>query len=162
MCSPETASTMTLALGATNTAMAAVGAFSNAKTQKITAQSNAALARIQSQDALSRGEKAVNIQQQKAAQVKSSQRVALAANGLDLNYGTALDLLTSTDYTTQLEAESIRENARREALGAELQGLGYDTQARINNPWATGLTTFASGATDVAAKWYSLKKAGAR
>lgn len=117
----------------------------------LVAANNADLANWQARDATRAGEtqvanemrtrgQALDQSRTEAATVKSGQKVALAANGVDITEGSAADVLNSTDYIGDLNAanindaanrniNTIRENAVRNAWGYRTQGIGYNDQA---------------------------------
>lgn len=117
----------------------------------LVAENNAELAGWQARDALRQGEKdvgdiqfdratALTASRNEAASVKSRQKVGLAANGVDVGSGSAVDVLTSTDYVGELNANAIndtaarnvatvRDNAIKNAWGYQVQSTGYQDQA---------------------------------
>lgn len=117
----------------------------------LVAENNAELAGWQSREALRQGEKdvsdiqfdratALTASRNEAANVKSAQKVGMAANGIDVGSGSAVDVLTSTDYVGELNANAIndsaarnvatvRDNAIKNAWGYQVQGVGYQDQA---------------------------------
>lgn len=115
-------------------AMAAAGAMS-AYSQQQTGKFNNAMAeqnaKIQTQaaeDAAGRGAIEANAAKQNAAQVAGSQRAAMAAGGVDVGSGSALDLLSDTARGGELDALIARNNAARESYG--LQVSAADSLAR--------------------------------
>lgn len=143
--------------------ISAYGAIQQGRTAQKTADNNAKMAEYAAQDAQKRGEEDAMAVQRRAAALKSSQRVALAANGLDLSYGTAADLQDQVDFFGQADAATTRTNASREAwrlrAGGE-QDRAAGAAARSNaNMQAAG--TLLSAAGSVASKWYTPSSAGA-
>lgn len=142
--------------------VAAYGMVQQGKTAQQVADNNAKMAEYAAQDAQKRGEEDAMAVQRKAAALKSSQRVAMAANGLDLTYGTAADLQDQTDFFAQSDAATARTNASREAwrlrAGGE-QDRAAGAAARSNaNLSAAG--TLISAAGSVASKWAPAPKKG--
>lgn len=142
--------------------VAAYGMVQQGKTTQQVADNNAKMAEYAAQDAQKRGEEDAMAVQRKAAALKSSQRVAMAANGLDLTYGTAADLQDQTDFFAQSDAATARTNASREAwrlrAGGE-QDRAAGAAARSNaNLSAAG--TLISAAGSVASKWAPAPKKG--
>lgn len=133
------------------------------KTAEKVARNNATMAEYAAQDAQKRGEEEAIAAQRRAAALKSSQRVALAANGLDLSYGTAADLQDQTDFFGQADAATARTNASRDAWRMRAGGqqeLAQGRAARSNaNLQAAG--TLLSTAGSVAGKWYTPSSSGA-
>lgn len=61
----------------------------------------------------------------------ASQRVALAANNVDMSMGTPLELLGDTAAIGEQDALMIRANAARSAWGYRVQATDYGNQGRI-------------------------------
>ena len=93
-------------------------------------QQNAAFADVQAADALSRG----NVEESQARgdtrRLMGSQRAALAAQGIDIGDGSAGDILDESNALGELDALTIRNNARREAWGYQVQAWDLRTQGR--------------------------------
>lgn len=69
------------------------------------------------EDALDRGRKASDLQRVQTQQMIGTQRAALAANGGDVNSGSAALLQDDTAMLGELDALTISNNAAREAYG---------------------------------------------
>lgn len=107
-------------------AMKAQGAFA-----KQTADANARLAQIKAQDAKSRGEAAAIQHLGKVDQMVSSQRAAQAANGVDINSGSAASVRSSSRMLGELDAQTIRNNAWREAWGYQVESNNQRSQGEF-------------------------------
>lgn len=128
---------------------------------------NARLAGWQAEDAIDRGEAGAFQVQQRGAQMKGSQRAAMAANGVDLGVGSALQVITDTDYLASVDATTVANNAAREAWGYRIQQAQYGAKG-VNNltaagdieknassdAWLAAGTSLVGSATQVAASWY--------
>lgn len=153
----------------------AVGAYYNAAGQRDTLKAaaniddlNAKLAEKSAQSAILSGqreEQSVNLQ---TAEIKSAQKTAFAANGIDLNSTTPLSVLTSTDVVGKWKATSVAVNALNRSFGYQTQAMNatnkglYDRAAASGiNPFLSTAGSLISGAGRVAQSWYSLKKEGA-
>lgn len=125
-----------------------------------TAENNAKMAEYAAQDAITRGEEDAIAAQRRAAALRSTQRTALAANGLDLSYGTAADLQDQVDFFGQADAATARTNASREAwrLRAGGQQEAAAGRAARSNANLQAAGTLLSTAGTVANKWYTPKK----
>lgn len=131
------------------------------------AGNNATLAEWQAQDAIYQGgvqEQAIKMQ---ATALKSSQRTAMAANGIDTTEGSANDVLTSTDYLSAVDANTARDNALKAAWGYRTQGTGYrdaSANARASSdsisPGSAAVMSLLGSSGQVATSWYAMKKAG--
>ena len=93
------------------------------------AESNARLAGLQSEDALARGEQEARNYQINLKKLQGTQRASLAAQGLDLGYGSAADVLSDTAYLGAMDVLTIRNNAFRESWGYDIQASEYRSQA---------------------------------
>lgn len=120
--------------------MQAAGAYSNSSNakgaygaQSQVASNNAQIARWQAQDALARGDRAAIQVRTKGNQLKGAQRAAMAANGVDVGTGSALDILTDTDFTTALDANTVKDNAAKEAWALRNQAAGFTADSSILN-----------------------------
>lgn len=131
-----------------------IGSVANAVNARRVANVNAGLAQQQATDAIARGQTAEFNQRLKTAQLKSTQTARMAANGVALDSGSPLDVLTSTDVMGEQDALQIRNNAAREAWGYQAQAANYRAQGAAANPWAAGIATLLGSSGSVANNWY--------
>lgn len=119
----------------------------------------------QAGDAIERGQQEEQRHRSAVSKLKGSQRARLAAQGIDINSGSAADLQMETEILGEIDARTIRSNARREAWGFTTQAdlvrrggsnmaAGYRNEAASvrNQSFGTLLTgaarigdTYASG-----------------
>ena len=151
------------------------GGYYSAKSQKSAAGFNAAMAELnarqseqQAQSALQQGQRQVAAITLKAGQLKSAQRAALAANGVDLGTGSAAELQASTDIMKAADAGTAELNALQAAWGYRMQGVNSKNQAlmaraqaRSISPFGAAASSLLGGAGQVANSWYGLSKVGA-
>ena len=154
MCDPVSMMALTVASGG----MKAIGAYQSTKAARDAYNYNAAVHDLQAQDALNRGEESLQRHYMQASQFKGKQRAALAANGVDLTYGSALDILTGTDMMARYDADIIKQNAEREALGHKTQAGMNRWQAANQKPMTAAVTSALSSAGQVSSQWYMFKK----
>ncbi|RYF62607.1 MAG: hypothetical protein EOO29_45725 [Comamonadaceae bacterium] len=156
----------------------AVGAYQQAKATEAslraeaqTQMNNTQLSAWQAEDAVDRGEMEAGQVMRQGAQLKGRQRAAFAANGVDLGVGSALQVLTDTDYLTAVDAQQVRQNAAREAWGYRMQAkqsvgraAAASSAASSVNPWLSAGTSMITSATQAARSWYTggSGKGGAR
>jgi len=100
--------------------------------QAQTIERQAEVAGWQADDAIMRGRESEQRLRFKTATLKGGQRARLAASGVDVSEGSALNILTETDMMGEIDAQTIRLDAAREAWGYKNQRLSYLDQA-----WAT-------------------------
>lgn len=90
------------------------------------------LSELMAEDTLKRGYFEAN-QERKAARVAlSEQRAAVAASGVQVDYGTAADITRETSLQGFLNADTIESNAWRQAWGYKVQGTTIKSQAEFN------------------------------
>lgn len=82
---------------------------------------NASLAEAQAADALARGGVAAGIRGRQVRSEVGSARAAMAASGIQLDTGSALDVQADIDALGALDVATIRNNAAREAWGYRTQ-----------------------------------------
>lgn len=153
----------------------AIGGYFSAATQKATlkgqaavADTNARIAELGAQSALLQGQQQVGALTLRAGQLKSSQRAAMAANGIDLGVGSAVELQASTDIMAQIDKNTIEANAVRSAWGYRTQAVNFQNEALTKRTTAGAISPFGAAAGSllgsagsVASSWYSLNKSGA-
>jgi hypothetical protein len=71
--------------------------------QAAVSRNNQKIAEWQAQNAIAQGQEAEIDQRRKMAALKGSQRAGLAAKGLDISSGSALNILTDTDYLGEMD-----------------------------------------------------------
>lgn len=92
---------------------------------------NAAIAELQAADAIERGEEAASQFRQRVRQAIGSQRAGIAAQGVDVTYGSAVDAQADAEFLGELDALTIRTNAAREAWGFKVQSEDSRRRAEI-------------------------------
>ena len=156
-------------------ATGAIGSYFSAATQKATLQGqaavadvNARIAELGAQSALYQGQQQVGQLTLQAGHLKSRQRVALAANGVDLGVGSAAEIQASTDIMKEIDANTLTANAVRSAWGYRTQAVNFQNEALTKRATAGAISPFGSAAGSllgsagsVAGSWYSLNKVGA-
>jgi hypothetical protein len=155
-------------------ATSAIGGYYGAATQRATlrgqaaiAESNARLAEMGAQSVLLQGQQQVGALTLKAGQLKSRQRVALAANGVDLGVGNAAELQASTDIMTEIDKHTLEANAMRSAWGLRTEAMNFQNEALTRratadamNPGMAAASSLLGSAGSVASSWYAFNKGG--
>jgi hypothetical protein len=95
------------------------------------AEMNATLSDRRAKDAMERGAIAEQRKRQEVASIIGKQTVAMAANGVDLSFGSPLDTLTDTAVLGELDALTIRTNTAREAYDFKVQGVNQRAQGKL-------------------------------
>ena len=153
----------------------AAGGMFSASTQKMGLKLDAAIAKINadkardaSREVLREGYQQEVRQRTATGLVKGAQRAAMGANNVDMTTGSALNRLVSTDYVGESDAQTIRLNAARAAMGYRDQASNYEIDATLArgaargiNPMLTGATSLLGSAAGIASNWYGMSKSGA-
>lgn len=154
--------------------MSTVGTYGSAKSQKSALQAqarmsdmNVNLAELGAQDALRKGNADVAALTLQYAQLKGQQRVALAANGVDLGEGSAAEVQVSNELMKDIDVDTLLSNAMRSAWGYRTEATNYRNEALASrasakgiSPGLAGATSLLSSAGSVADSWYKLSKSG--
>jgi len=97
---------------------------------------NARLKDLLAEDAIIRGDRQAVKAKQSAKRLIGSQRAALAAQGIDIESGSALDIQEETASLGAEDALNIRNNAWRESWGYKVQANNYRSAASISRTTA--------------------------
>lgn len=166
---------ITLAIMAAGAYMQANAAKNAAKSQKnayeyqaAVSRNNAKIAEWQAQNEIAKGQQAEIEQRRKTAALKGGQTASLAARGLDISSGSALNILTDTDYMGEQDALTIRDNAAKSAWSARLQSQNESNNAAMMSSAASGISpsgaftsSLLGSAGSVAGSWYAKSGSGA-
>lgn len=151
----------------------AIGSYYAAKGQQygLEAQAkineiNAHLAELSAQSAMIAGQKQASNQLLKTGQLKSSQRASMAANGIDISEtkGTSQDVLNSTDFMGQTDANNIESAAIMRAWGYRTEATNYTNAAIMArgqkdaiSPGMQATSSLLTSAGPIASSWYTRK-----
>lgn len=164
-----------LAAQAAGGAMQTVGSYYSAKGQKMQlklqarlAELNAEMANSQARDALMQGQRAEQSVRMQGAQVKSAQRAAMGASGVDLSSETSVALQTSTEFLSELDANTVKANALRAAWGHRMNAVNYRGQATMGRAQASAISplmaatgTLLTQGSQIAGQYAGFKQSGA-
>lgn len=92
---------------------------------------NARVAEAQSKDALVRGAEQESKFRTQVRDLVGKQRTGYAAGGIDVGYGSAVDVQADAAFLGELDAKTIKVNAMREAWGYTVQAEDLKRQAGI-------------------------------
>jgi len=104
---------------------------SQADYQKSMAEVNSLFSNIQASDAIDRGDKAAAQLGRKTKSLIGTQRANLAAQGVEVDSGSALEIQQDTAALSRMDELQIRNNAWREAWGIKVEGSVASANARI-------------------------------
>lgn len=92
---------------------------------------NSEIQEFQADDAIKRGDKAAAVYRKQVAGLMGSQRVAAAAQGVQLGEGSAAEVQEDTAVRAAADAVTIRSDAWREAWGHRVQAQDFRGQAEF-------------------------------
>lgn len=138
MCDPGTLAITATVLSVAGTAASTMSQVSQYRYEARVADFNRKQEDAKVQDAMQRGQ----IEERNAARRQSAligaQRAAMAANGIDLGFGSAADTLGDTAMLAQEDRGTIRENTRREMMGYDINAANYAMKEKAAKSAASG------------------------
>lgn len=111
------------------TVVGGVNAMNAANARAEVAERNMQIERAASRDALERGAKEEQRQYRRNAQRMGEIRAAQAANGIEVDFGSAADVQDDAKRIGWEDAMTVRENANREARGYDIRAWNQQTAA---------------------------------
>lgn len=157
------AAAQSLGLGTVATGINAVAPLISASGQKSQADFAASVADQNAQAALLAGQTAGSASKMKYGALEAEQDVSQAANGVQVDSGSALKTRQSTEAISSMDAALIHYNAEREAYGQSTQATldrAAGKGAIAKGVLAAG-TSLLSGAQSLSDKWLQYKLSGA-
>lgn len=109
----------------------AYSSYENGKYLSKVAKQNAAVSDQAAEDATQRGAIAADEQRKTTQQVIGKQRAGFAANGIDVNTGTAGIVQNDSAALGELDALTLMNNAAREAYGYKVQAVDQRQQGKL-------------------------------
>lgn len=162
---------ITAGLAIASTLIGAVGAVQQGKAASDAAKYNAKVADMNARisdrraiDALERGKIEEQSKRREVAQLRGRQEAAMAANGVDLSFGSPLETLVDTAVIGELDALTVRSNASREAYGFKVDAANkvadgnlsrMNAKASRTAGYLSAAGTLLSGGADA---WGSYRK----
>ena len=104
---------------------------SMAKAQKSAFEINKSFSELQAKDAIKRGDREAMLHGNKIRKLIGSQRANLAAQGIEVNADSALDIQAESAQFGAIDMETIRNNAYREAWGYKVQALDLGMKGSV-------------------------------
>lgn len=140
---------------------------SNLKFQADMSEISARMSERSAQSALQQGQRQAGAISLRAGQLKSGQRAAMSANGVDLGAGNAAEIQASTDVMKEIDMNTAEANGIRAAWGYRAQAVNAQNDALMKRASSGSISTFGAvgssllgSATAVAGNWYLMNKAG--
>lgn len=149
-----------LLLGGIQTVMGAHSAHKQAKAAKDEGELQGQLYDQQAVDALARGDEAASRSAAATRGVTGGQRAAYGASGVDINSGSAADVIANDKQLGALDVLTLKQNAAREAHGFEMQAnlarkAGANAARNYNNQ---AITTLVTGVAQGVGTFYNYRQ----
>jgi hypothetical protein len=103
--------------------------YAQSQYQKTMANINARNAELQRRRALELGDKNALQYLKRGNSLIGAQKVSYAASGVDIGFGSALEVFKQTKEMSYQDAEEVRSNAFLESLGYQSQSQAYQNEA---------------------------------
>jgi len=130
-----------------------------AKQEELIAQNNASMAKIRIEQIKKQGDQEIAKFRGQGAQLKGTQKAAIAASGVDINYGSALQTQEQTEMLLMEDEQRMKNNIalqawgfKTESVNASLQGK-YKAMALRNQAQGTVLGGAINSAAMVYGGW---------
>lgn len=158
MCDPVTLMAIGTGVSVLGTVQQASAASANAKFQQQVALDNAARTTEQMRDAAERGADEEQRVMAEGSRVVANTRGALAANNMDLTFGSPLDTILETSVEVERDAYRVRRNTEREVRDLEVRRANFRNNASASAAEASnassagfiaGVGTALSGGADI-------------
>ena len=127
------------AVSAVSTAISVTSSVQQSKTQQAMYnyqaeqdRHNAKIAEINAADERQSGLEEARLQRMKVLSAIGSQQTGMAANGIDITQGTALDTIEDTATMGELDALMTMYNSERTAINYERQAANFNNQANLD------------------------------
>lgn len=152
MCTPAVA----IAATALGTGMSMYGMYQQGQAQKAMYDYQAKMGKVQAEQELSAGREAERAQRRKTASLIGAQRAAMGGSGIDVNTGSLLEAQVDTARMGEMDALTLRYNAKNRAWAARA-GVSMSRAAGRNAATAGTIgaaSSLLTGAGKVADQYY--------
>lgn len=148
--------TVAMAASIASAAVAGVSAYQSAKAEKSAFEYNAKMADIERERVVDKGDREQEAIGGRAAQMRGDQQAALAANGVDINYGSAAGVLAQTDYYGLQDQMTSERNKTDEDYSYRASAKNGRAKGSSISPGMAAGTSLLSSAGKVASSWYGM------
>jgi len=138
MCDPMTLAIAGTAVAVTGTAVSGYMQHQQNSYQSKVAKANATLESQRAADALDRGTEDQDRLGRRYRAIRGQQTAAMAANGIDVDFGSAGDTLRDTTDFYREDAATTARNTANEVRGIDISAANYGAQASAASMAATG------------------------
>lgn len=150
MCEPATLALASAGVAATGKIVGGIQSAATARYQARVAERNASLAVEQGRDAQQRGQLEASRAYRRIGQVKGQQIAAMAANGIDLGFGSALQVQQDSAMIGAEDVGQIYKATSGEFRGFDISASNYRAQSQGGRQAARGAlvgAVFDAGST---------------
>ncbi len=132
MCEPTTLASIGIGIGVLGLATSMSAQASATRQQGDVLSMNEALARRAEKASVLTGAAAAAGSVEQGSRVIGEARATASGSGVDVQSPGVLNILDTTRETAAMDAETIKNNALREALGYSIQATSFGMQSRMN------------------------------
>lgn len=138
MCDPLSLTIAATAVAAVGQGVSAVSSYQQGQYAAKVAEANAEAESRRAADAYDRGRIESQKYQRAHSQEQGQQVAALAANGIDVGFGSAFNVRADLAEAGRQDVQTIDENARREAMGFDINAANFTAEAVASRRQAKG------------------------
>jgi len=138
MCDPGTLAIAATVASVAGTVTSTAANYQQARYEAAVAKESQRAENERVRDAMQRGDIQARDTARRQSQLIGAQRAAMAANGIDLTFGSAADLMADTAMYAREDQWTVRENTRREVMGLDISAANFGAQAVAARGRATG------------------------
>lgn len=156
MCEPTALAVSAVVLSVAGSGLSAYSQYQAGQYNSELMENNAILARRAAVDAAQRGQGEGSRALMAGSRVIGTGRAIAGHSGVDVQSESVLDSIGTTRAVSALDAETIRTNALREALGLSTQASNFEAQGRLAEYQAAfgATSTLISGAASAMGTGY--------
>lgn len=147
MCEPGTLLLIGAGLSAASAGFGGIMAYQQGQARAKVAERNASLERNAAQEEMANTRQAALARYREIAKVKGQQRVAAAANGVGLDFGTAADVVADTDMLGREDVAQIYKQGDNAVRNRDIRASNFTAEASMARSQATG--AFIGGMLDM-------------
>lgn len=138
MCDPLTLTAISTGVAAIGQGISAYSAHQQGVYEARVARQNARFEQDRARDAQERGLEEARRYQRQLGQEMGAQNAALAANGIDITFGSAFDIRGDTAVAGREDVQTIYRNTEREVQGFDVSSANFRAEAKAAKRRATG------------------------
>lgn len=138
MCDPVSLGIAATVVSTAGAVTSGIGQAQQSRYQAQIADQNARLANDQARDSIENTNLEAQRRYRALAQTKGAQTAAMAANGVDLNFGSPVDIQKDTAMVGAEDIAQIYKGGNERTRGFDINAFNYKSQAAANRAQASG------------------------